>query len=67
VLAQSSICNRARAILTVQAYLIERSRYDELQGMIARHGPADRETHEAQGASPASSTETPSRTGTARR
>jgi hypothetical protein len=56
----------ARAILTVQAYPIERGRYDELLGMLET-GPAHRETHEAKAARPASSTETPLRTGTARR
>jgi hypothetical protein len=53
MLAQSSFYSGARAILKVQAYLIERGRYDELQAMIEKHGrqidrlikPAPRERH----------------------
>jgi hypothetical protein len=38
VLAQDSFYNGARAILRVQAFLIERGRYDELHAMIENHG-----------------------------
>ena len=53
MLAQSSFYSGARAILKVQAHLIERGRYDELHAMIEKHGrqidrlikPAPRERH----------------------
>ena len=53
MLAQNSFYSGARAILKVQAYLIERCRYDELHAMIERHGrqienlikPPGRERH----------------------
>ena len=38
VLAQTSFYTGARAILKIQAYLLERSRYDELHAMIEKHG-----------------------------
>ena len=38
VLAQSSFYSGARAILRVQAHLLERGRYDELHSMIEKHG-----------------------------
>jgi len=37
-LAQDSFYNGARGILKVQAYLLERGRYDELHAMIEKHG-----------------------------
>jgi hypothetical protein len=38
VLAQNSFYAGARAILKVQAFLLERGRYDELHAMIEKHG-----------------------------
>jgi hypothetical protein len=36
-LAQTAFYNGARGILRVQAYLLERGRYDELHAMIQKH------------------------------
>ena len=38
VLAQTSFYSGARAILKIQAHLLERGRYDELHAMIQKHG-----------------------------
>jgi hypothetical protein len=37
-LAQNAFYSGARAILKIQAYLIEQGRYDDLHAMIERHG-----------------------------
>jgi hypothetical protein len=52
-LAWNSFYMGARAILKVQAYLLQRGRYDELHAMIEKHGrqidnlikPGKRERH----------------------
>ena len=53
VLAQNAFYTGARAVLKVQAYLLERGRYDELHAMLEKHGrqinnlikPCRRERH----------------------
>jgi hypothetical protein len=53
MLAQDAFYAGARAVLKVQAYLLERGRYDELHAMIEKHGrqidtpikPARRKRH----------------------